>query len=154
MLIPLLLLINISPTLSVAKKICLMILYLLLLSDCLLKVFQTSLSYIILPSLRWSKNFYFWLCNLRLLQEKMMKTKYQELVELISKTLLVKAGFFDASTKEKFMVMASITSRIKSIKWSLILLNFLVEMITKQSTWCAVHISKIFTVFEVPMSAA
>lgn len=68
--------------------------------------------------------------------------------ELRSKDLLVKAGFFNASTRNKFLVMVDMTSNTK-IDWSTILYNVLVDMIVKQATGFSVQISKMFSILGV-----
>lgn len=85
-------------------------------------------------------------CHVR--KKKMMEFKV--LVDRMSKSLMVRAGSFDASTKEKFLVMAAITTVVK-VNWSSIILNVLVDVIEKRSIGFAIQLSKFL---EIPCVSA
>lgn len=74
--------------------------------------------------------------------KKLLKMEYQVLVDIVDKTILVKAETFDRLTKKKVQVMTAITSGTK-IDWSIVLFNIMKEMLQKKSTGFAVQISKM-----------
>ncbi|KZV38992.1 hypothetical protein F511_15927 [Dorcoceras hygrometricum] len=60
---------------------------------------------------------------------KEMKIEYRLLSNILAKTIYVKAGSFDAVTRERFMLMTAITFDVK-VNWSWLLFDVLKEMIT------------------------
>lgn len=91
------------------------------------------------------KVLYVWIFHLCVLQEEGDEDGISNTNGLVSKAPLVKDSSFDASTREIFLVMAVIPSGVK-INWSTMLYTVLVDMITKDATGFAIHISK-FLVF-------
>lgn len=86
-------------------------------------------------------------------KKKEMKKEFQVVMDLVSKELMVKAGLFDAWTREIVLVMISFTSGTK-INWSTFLYNVLVDMIVKHSTSFVIQISKMFSILGVLVSTA
>ncbi|KZV42585.1 hypothetical protein F511_33692 [Dorcoceras hygrometricum] len=66
------------------------------------------------------------------LSEKEMKIQYRLLSDILAKTLYVKAGSFDAVTRDRFMLMTAITCNVK-INWSNLLFGILKDMVTPGS---------------------
>lgn len=60
-------------------------------------------------------------------QNKDLKVKYRLLDDIVSKTLLAKAEAFDKITTEKFLVMATIASKL-NVNLSDIIINFLLQL--------------------------
>ncbi|KZV28040.1 hypothetical protein F511_31835 [Dorcoceras hygrometricum] len=64
--------------------------------------------------------------------KKEMKIEYRLLSDILAKTIYVKAGSFDAVTRERFMLMTAITFDVK-VNWSRLLFDVLKEMVTPGS---------------------
>ncbi|KZV43023.1 hypothetical protein F511_41034 [Dorcoceras hygrometricum] len=64
--------------------------------------------------------------------KKEMKIEYRLLSDILAKTIYVKAGSFDAVTREQFMLMTAITFNVK-VNWSRLLFDVLKEMVTPGS---------------------
>ncbi|KZV30854.1 structural maintenance of chromosomes protein 4 [Dorcoceras hygrometricum] len=64
--------------------------------------------------------------------KKEMKIQYHLLSDILAKTLYVKAGSFDAVTRDRFMLMTAITFNVK-INWSSLLFGVLQNMVTPGS---------------------
>ncbi|KZV51378.1 hypothetical protein F511_38334 [Dorcoceras hygrometricum] len=64
--------------------------------------------------------------------KKEMKIEYRLLSDILAKTIYVKAGSFDAVTRERFMLMTAITFDVK-VNWSWLLFDVLKEMVTPGS---------------------
>ncbi|KZV15732.1 hypothetical protein F511_32767 [Dorcoceras hygrometricum] len=64
--------------------------------------------------------------------KKEMKIEYRLLHDILAKTLFVKAGSFDAVTRERFMLMTAITFDVK-VNWSNLLFGVLKAMVTPGS---------------------
>ncbi|KZV49231.1 hypothetical protein F511_26353 [Dorcoceras hygrometricum] len=64
--------------------------------------------------------------------KKEMKLQYRLLSDILVKTLYVKAGSFDAVTRDRFMLMTAITCDVK-INWSNLLFGILKDMMTPGS---------------------
>ncbi|KZV36047.1 hypothetical protein F511_32288 [Dorcoceras hygrometricum] len=64
--------------------------------------------------------------------KKEMKIEYRLLSDILEKTIYVKAGSFDAVTREQFMLMTAITFDVK-VNWSRLLFDVLKEMVTPGS---------------------
>ncbi|KZV13556.1 hypothetical protein F511_45281 [Dorcoceras hygrometricum] len=64
--------------------------------------------------------------------KKELKIQYRLLHDILAKTIYVKAGSFDAVTRDRFMLMTAITCDVK-VNWSNLLLNVLKEMVTPGS---------------------
>ncbi|KZV30975.1 hypothetical protein F511_30750 [Dorcoceras hygrometricum] len=64
--------------------------------------------------------------------KKEMKIEYRLLHDILAKTLFVKAGSFDAVTRERFMLMTAITFYVK-VNWSNLLFGVLKAMVTPGS---------------------
>ncbi|KZV16220.1 hypothetical protein F511_38830 [Dorcoceras hygrometricum] len=64
--------------------------------------------------------------------KKDMKIEYRLLSDILAKTIYVKAGSFDAVTRERFMLMTAITFDVK-VNWSRLLFDVLKEMVTPGS---------------------
>ncbi|KZV50643.1 hypothetical protein F511_15859 [Dorcoceras hygrometricum] len=64
--------------------------------------------------------------------KKEMKIEYRLLHDILAKTLFVKAGSFDAVTRERFMLMMAITFDVK-LNWSNLLFGVLKAMVTPGS---------------------
>ncbi|KZV31127.1 hypothetical protein F511_04614 [Dorcoceras hygrometricum] len=64
--------------------------------------------------------------------KKEMKIEYRILSDILAKTIYVKAGSFDAVTRERFMLMTAITFDVK-VNWSRLLFDVLKEMVTPGS---------------------
>ncbi|KZV30429.1 hypothetical protein F511_34113 [Dorcoceras hygrometricum] len=74
--------------------------------------------------------------------EKELKIEYHLLHDILAKTIFVKAGSFDAVTRERFMLMSSITFDVK-LNWNSLLFGILKEMVTpgsRQAKGYAIHI--------------
>ncbi|KZV17059.1 hypothetical protein F511_21169 [Dorcoceras hygrometricum] len=77
--------------------------------------------------------------------KKEMKLQYHLLIDILAKTLYVKAGSFDAMTRDRFMLMTTITCNVK-INWSNLLFGILKDMVTpgsRQAKGFAIQISVI-----------
>ncbi|KZV50045.1 hypothetical protein F511_34609 [Dorcoceras hygrometricum] len=61
-----------------------------------------------------------------------MKIEYRLLSDILAKTIYVKAGSFDAVTRERFLLMTAITFDVK-VNWSLLLFDVLKDMVTPGS---------------------
>ncbi|KZV25168.1 hypothetical protein F511_41311 [Dorcoceras hygrometricum] len=61
-----------------------------------------------------------------------MKIEYRLLSDILAKTIYVKAGSFDAVTRERFMLMTAITFDVK-VNWIRMLFDVLNEMVTPGS---------------------
>ncbi|KZV50113.1 hypothetical protein F511_16506 [Dorcoceras hygrometricum] len=64
--------------------------------------------------------------------KKELKIQYRLLHDTLAKTIYVKAGSFDAVTRDRFMLMPAITCDVK-VNWSNLLFNVLKEMVTPGS---------------------
>ncbi|KZV34616.1 hypothetical protein F511_20181 [Dorcoceras hygrometricum] len=64
--------------------------------------------------------------------KKAMKIQYRLLHDILAKTIYVKAGSFDSVTRDRFMLMTTITFDVK-INWSSLLFGVLREMVTPGS---------------------
>ncbi|KZV24479.1 hypothetical protein F511_42546 [Dorcoceras hygrometricum] len=64
--------------------------------------------------------------------KKELKNEFHLLHDILAKTIFVKAGSFDAVTRERFMLMTAITFDVK-VKWSNILFGVLKAMVTPGS---------------------
>ncbi|KZV29361.1 hypothetical protein F511_30852 [Dorcoceras hygrometricum] len=64
--------------------------------------------------------------------KKELKIEFCLLHDILAKTMFVKAGSFDAVTRERFMLMTCITCGVK-VNWSSLLFNVLKEMVTPGS---------------------
>ncbi|KZV16786.1 hypothetical protein F511_15422 [Dorcoceras hygrometricum] len=64
--------------------------------------------------------------------KKEMKIQYRPLSDILAKTLYVKAGSFDAVTRDRFMLMTAITFDVK-VNWSSLLFGVLQDMVTTGS---------------------
>ncbi|KZV22422.1 hypothetical protein F511_24749 [Dorcoceras hygrometricum] len=64
--------------------------------------------------------------------KKELKIEYRLLHDILAKTIFVKAGSFDAVTRERFMLMSAITFDVK-VNWSRLLFDVLKEMVTPGS---------------------
>ncbi|KZV28980.1 hypothetical protein F511_07540 [Dorcoceras hygrometricum] len=64
--------------------------------------------------------------------KKELKIEFRLLHDILAKTMFVKAGSFDAVTRERFMLMTCITCGVK-VNWSSLLFNVLKEMVTPGS---------------------
>ncbi|KZV57288.1 hypothetical protein F511_33477 [Dorcoceras hygrometricum] len=64
--------------------------------------------------------------------KKELKLEVRLLHDILAKTMFVKAGSFDAVTRERFMLMTCITYGVK-VNWSILLFNVLKEMVTPAS---------------------
>ncbi|KZV17127.1 hypothetical protein F511_22245 [Dorcoceras hygrometricum] len=64
--------------------------------------------------------------------KKELKIQYHLLHDILAKTIYVKAGSFDAVTRDRFMLMTAITCYVK-VNWSNFLFNVLKEMVTPGS---------------------
>ncbi|KZV24110.1 hypothetical protein F511_07234 [Dorcoceras hygrometricum] len=61
-----------------------------------------------------------------------MKIEYRLLSDILAKTIYVKAGSFDAVTRERFLLMTAITFDVK-VNWSRLLFDILKDMVTPGS---------------------
>ncbi|KZV50572.1 hypothetical protein F511_32621 [Dorcoceras hygrometricum] len=61
-----------------------------------------------------------------------MKIEYRLLSDILAKTIYVKAGSFDAVTRERFLLMTAITFDVK-VNWSRLLFDVLKDMVTPGS---------------------
>ncbi|KZV49666.1 hypothetical protein F511_23777 [Dorcoceras hygrometricum] len=61
-----------------------------------------------------------------------MKIEYRLLSDILAKTIYVKAGSFDAVTRERFLLMTAITFDVK-VNWSRLLFDILTDMVTPGS---------------------
>ncbi|KZV21310.1 hypothetical protein F511_06137 [Dorcoceras hygrometricum] len=61
--------------------------------------------------------------------KKELKIEYRLLHDILAKTIYVKAGSFDAVTRDRFMLMTAITFDVK-INWSTLLFGVLKAMVT------------------------
>ncbi|KZV58046.1 hypothetical protein F511_38551 [Dorcoceras hygrometricum] len=64
--------------------------------------------------------------------KKELKIAYRLLNDILVKTIYVKAGSFDAVTRDRFMLMTAITFDVK-VNWSSLLFGILKEMVTPGS---------------------
>ncbi|KZV35554.1 hypothetical protein F511_34522 [Dorcoceras hygrometricum] len=64
--------------------------------------------------------------------KKEMKIQYRLMSDILAKTLYVKAGSFDAVTRDRFMLMTAITFDVK-VNWSSLLFGVLQDMVTPGS---------------------
>ncbi|KZV22166.1 hypothetical protein F511_27336 [Dorcoceras hygrometricum] len=64
--------------------------------------------------------------------KKEMKMQYRLLSDILAKSLFVKAGSFDAVTRDRFLLMTAITFDVK-VNWGSILFGVLKEMVTPDS---------------------
>ncbi|KZV39189.1 hypothetical protein F511_16930 [Dorcoceras hygrometricum] len=64
--------------------------------------------------------------------KKEMKIDYRLLSDILAKTIYVKAGSFDAVTRERFLLMTAITFDVK-VNWSRLLFDVLKEMVSPGS---------------------
>ncbi|KZV24572.1 hypothetical protein F511_37382 [Dorcoceras hygrometricum] len=64
--------------------------------------------------------------------KKEVKMQYRLLSDILAKSLFVKAGSFDAVTRDRFLLMTAITFDVK-INWGHILFGVLKEMVTPDS---------------------
>ncbi|KZV44507.1 hypothetical protein F511_24256 [Dorcoceras hygrometricum] len=64
--------------------------------------------------------------------KKELKIAYHLLSDILAKTIYVKAGSFDAVTRDRFMLMTAITFDVK-VNWSSLLFGILKEMVTPGS---------------------
>ncbi|KZV41423.1 hypothetical protein F511_12151 [Dorcoceras hygrometricum] len=79
--------------------------------------------------------------------KKEMKIEYRLLHDILAKTLFVKAGSFDAVTRERFMIMTAITFDVK-INWGSLLFGVLKAMVTprsRQAKGYAIHICVVLS---------
>ncbi|KZV26269.1 hypothetical protein F511_42303, partial [Dorcoceras hygrometricum] len=77
--------------------------------------------------------------------KKELKIEFRLLHDILAKTMFVKAGSFDAVTRERFMLMTCITCGVK-VNWSSLLFNVLKEMVTpgsRQANGFAIQICAI-----------
>ncbi|KZV35869.1 hypothetical protein F511_36270 [Dorcoceras hygrometricum] len=76
-------------------------------------------------------------------KKKEMKIEFRLLCDIMAKTISIKAGSFDAITKEKFLMIAGITCGVQ-VNWNKILFNILKDMVTaktRQARGYAIQIS-------------
>ncbi|KZV15816.1 hypothetical protein F511_13502 [Dorcoceras hygrometricum] len=79
--------------------------------------------------------------------KKELKIEYRLLHDILAKTIYVKAGSFDAVTRDRFMLMTAITFDVK-INWSTLLFGVLKAMVTpgsKQAKGFAIQIGVVFS---------
>ncbi|KZV39707.1 hypothetical protein F511_26709 [Dorcoceras hygrometricum] len=77
--------------------------------------------------------------------KKELKIEYRLLHDILAKTIYVKAGSFDAVTRDRFMLMKAITFDVK-INWSTLLFGVLKAMVTpgsKQAKGFAIKIGVV-----------
>ncbi|KZV29452.1 hypothetical protein F511_29296 [Dorcoceras hygrometricum] len=61
-----------------------------------------------------------------------MKIEYRLLSDILAKTIYVKAGYFDAVTRKRFLLMTAITFDVE-VNWSRLLFDVLKDMVTPGS---------------------
>ncbi|KZV34598.1 hypothetical protein F511_17728 [Dorcoceras hygrometricum] len=74
--------------------------------------------------------------------KKEMEIQYRLLSDILAKTIYVKAGSFDAVTRDRFLLMTAITFDVK-VNWSRLLFDVLKDMVTpgsRQAKWYAIQI--------------
>ncbi|KZV17588.1 hypothetical protein F511_22332 [Dorcoceras hygrometricum] len=82
--------------------------------------------------------------------KKELKIEFRLLHDILAKTMFVKAGSFDAVTRERFMLMTCINCGVK-VNWSTLLFNVLKEMVTpgsRQAKGFAIQICAILKMFQ------
>ncbi|KZV36755.1 hypothetical protein F511_38465 [Dorcoceras hygrometricum] len=65
-------------------------------------------------------------------KKREMKIEFRLLSDILVKTISVKAGYFDAVTRERFLMMTAINGGVK-INWSRLLFNIFKDMVTPGS---------------------
>ncbi|KZV53510.1 hypothetical protein F511_40467 [Dorcoceras hygrometricum] len=81
--------------------------------------------------------------------KKELKIQYRLLHDILAKKIYVKAGSFDAVTRDRFMLMTAITFDIK-VNWSNLLFSVFKDMVTpgtRQAKGFAIQISILFKNF-------
>ncbi|KZV20470.1 hypothetical protein F511_39812 [Dorcoceras hygrometricum] len=63
-------------------------------------------------------------------EKREMKIEFCLRSDILAKTIFVKAGSFDAVTRERFLMMAAISGGVK-INWSRLLFNIFKDMVTQ-----------------------